>query len=130
MTPCDLSQLQTEYNNKKWPTFLALENDKHSANLTLSVSDTLFWFYGHFPQQAILPGVAQTHWAALLSIKLFFIEHPLSNINNLKFKHIIVPNTEINLSLKKKADHDQVSFNYYHEERVFSSGILKYKAIS
>jgi len=125
MANCKLSSLQTEYNGEQWPVFLSLICDELSASITLSIPNTLLWFKGHFPQQAVLPGVVQTHWAALLSTKLFTIEYEINQIANLKFKNIVTPGEEICLHLERKID-KKVIFTYSNNEKIISSGIFKY----
>ena len=37
------------------------------AEFEIAVPDDLFFLQGHFPQQPILPGVVQIHWAIMLA---------------------------------------------------------------
>ena len=59
----DLEKLQSDFDNKQWCHFNALENTHDQVSIDIHIQSDLSWFVGHFPQQPVLPGVVQTHWA-------------------------------------------------------------------
>lgn len=129
MPDYNLSQLQAELSGRDWPQFIEWQWNNTSVILQLFIPDNTSWFTGHFPEQAVLPGVVQTHWAAELSKKLFAINGHFVKINNLKFKSVITPQTNLDLCLSYKSNKQLVSFQYQQDEKVFSSGSIEFRNI-
>lgn len=50
------------------PNSLKIEGSELTVSLFLDPK--LAWFKGHFPEQSILPGVAQIDWARLYAAKI------------------------------------------------------------
>jgi len=111
-------------SHSHWPQVSLLERDAIRVYYTLSVNSDLIWFDGHFPNQPVLPGITQTHWACLLSKEQFAIESDFSGFKKLKFQTPILPGQDLTLELRLQADKRAVSFTYADNINTFSSGIL------
>ncbi|EKE83416.1 thioester dehydrase [Idiomarina xiamenensis] len=96
--------------------------------LQLQVPAQLHYFQGHFPQQAILPGVVQLHWVAQLVAEFWQLACSLGRVEVLKFQHIILPDSEVTLRIEQQAT-DSISFRYFTEQadtqQVYASGRLR-----
>ncbi len=110
-----------------WPRLLNYKAEGDEVRVSLAISNDISWFAGHFPEQAVLPGVVQVHWATVLSRSIFasvLSECEFKAVNNLKFKTVILPDQTIDLILQYKPTKSMVSFTYRSEDDVFSTGTL------
>jgi 3-hydroxymyristoyl/3-hydroxydecanoyl-(acyl carrier protein) dehydratase len=115
--------LQHSFNDNRWPEFIAIESIESGYQLTLGIHNNIHWLSGHFPQQAILAGVVQTHWAATLSQFIFKITGGIQQIDNLKFQEVILPEQTVRLSLEFNAEKNSVKFSYGNSDnKHFSEG--------
>ncbi len=130
MTASDLNQRFSEKD--KWPTFLNIEQpstsvetsvDENSYEIVCEIPASLSWFKGHFPDQPVLPGVVQVNWANDLAQQLFSIKD-FRGINSLKFNTMVLPETQVTLSLIFNPERHSVKFSYNSNGTLFSSGIL------
>ena len=119
----DLKSLQNTFKGNEWCEFLELSKTDKSARIDVHVQDDLAWFSGHFPEQPVLPGVVQTHWACELSQHLFLMKG-IQKVNNLKFKTMIFPNTRLVLNMTLNIEKKSVSFAFENNETTFSTGSL------
>ena len=112
----------------KLPAHLAVDTSKQDeVRISLEVSPDLEAFAGHFPDNPILPGVVQIDWAVRLAGQhLGLTERPRDF--QVKYHHIIRPNEPLLLTLKLDPVKRQLSFSYVSEERLMSSGLLKFGA--
>lgn len=126
MTTTDLNQ---QYSDKdKWPTFANSEVTTNNTFETVcDIPAELSYFAGHFPDQAVLPGVVQINWANTLATKLFNVEE-FRGVNSLKFNSMILPKTKVTLSLTFNPDRLSVKFSYKTDDLLFSSGVLIFAA--
>lgn len=100
---------------------LILQSDD-TVVLNLTIPDNTYYFQGHFPEAAILPGVAQIDWVMFYLNQFFSVDKStLSTIDVLKFQHIIRPNYQIKLSLKR-TQKNKYEFSYHSEHGQHSSG--------
>jgi len=134
--------LWASFDKDEWPVLLDYSvtnnTDKNTiiVEITCHVPTKLSWFEGHFPEQPVLPGVVQTHWAGELSTALFPIDD-FRQVNGLKFKSMILPDTNITLSLVFNAEKKSVDFRYLSSRKkslqnenpneTFTSGCLLFK---
>lgn len=121
-----LESLQQKMQQVGSPELLSLEQSDNKISLSLFIPEDLSWFKGHFPEQAVLPGVVQLHWVGLFSQLLFDSLSTFKVVNNLKYKQMVLPNTELNLVLEYNADKQKVAFVYENEDERFSSGSLQF----
>lgn len=97
-------------------------SDDVSATLHLTLQPELFWFKGHFPEQSILPGVTQIHWAIHYGTEIFPISPVFSAIDVVKFQRPLFPGEEITLTLSWDKTKSRLNFQYCCGEAVASSG--------
>ncbi len=118
-----IQSLQKTFNSNHWPQLVATDAIEFGYQLTLHIDQHVHWLNGHFPQQAILAGVVQTHWAATLSQLIFKIEGNIQQIDNLKFQDVILPEQTIRLSLEFNTEKNSVKFSYTNaDNQHFSEG--------
>ncbi|MBX3504743.1 MAG: acyl-CoA synthetase [Parvibaculum sp.] len=98
-----------------------IEGDKAAFDLRLQPE--LRWFEGHFPDQPILPGVAQLHIAALLAERVWGIDFPGHDMSRVKFRRVMQPGERVSLSLALKEL--RLDFQYVCEGEVVASGTMR-----
>lgn len=108
------------------PTELARHQVDNRAELLLHVDPDLFWFRGHFPDQPLLPGVAQLDWVMHYGILLLAPNHHFAAVENIKFQQPILPGSTLCLRMSWLAEKRQLTFSYARvvgaSETVASSG--------
>lgn len=87
------------------------------------ITDDLAVLDGHFPNEPIVPGVAQLYWADKLAHGAFTGRGTTVAVMRLKFAKVIVPGTLLRLALECRK-HSKVEFRYTSENGVHSSGCL------
>ena len=122
---CNYEQLLVVPEHQ-WPEFLSARMEGESATLEMTVSAELHWFDGHFPGQPVLPGVVQTHWAALLASALFNCRDEFSGVSRLKFKTPILPSQTVLLQLTHNPARSQINYHYQSSGADYSSGTLHF----
>lgn len=111
------------------PRVIHESRDGHSACLELEISADLRYFEGHFsPQNMILPGVVQVHWAELFGRQLFAIRGLFLRLEVVKFQQLIGPGQTLSLVLKWVPEKNKLSFSYSSVEGVHSSGRICFGA--
>ena len=90
--------------------------------LRLFFDEKLVFFKGHFDNAHILPGIAQTHFVIEYAAQFLAIDKTqITNIPQLKFSKVILPNTVINLRIEQHAH--RLVFNYTDDQKnLYSSG--------
>jgi hypothetical protein len=106
------------------PEFVGVEPRVDGCRLHLQINPGLAWFEGHFPDQPVLPGVVQLHWAILAAMQLPGIEGLPTAIRRLKFRHMLVPPAPVTLELARSGD--IVSFSYHWQDTEYSNGRLHF----
>ena len=123
----NLSTLSQLFDGDEWPTFESLETPGNTqALINLYTDERILWFEGHFPEQAVLAGVVQTHWAAELGKHLFPLGEDFQQLGNLKFQAVILPNQSVTLALDYKPETNSLSFKYYDDETNYSEGKFQF----
>ena len=107
------------------PVVIGQKQDGNQLILELEIPATLFQFRGHFDSFPVLPGVAQLDWVALYIREKLGIDLTISEVTQLKFRALIQPDTRLTLTLIDQPEKNRVSFEYRHQQVVFSSGFLK-----
>jgi 3-hydroxymyristoyl/3-hydroxydecanoyl-(acyl carrier protein) dehydratase len=88
----------------------------------LAITADLPYFEGHFPQQAVLPGVTQLDWATQLGALEFGYAPEVETLEVLKFQQLILPDTRVFLKISHNASKHQLTFAYYDDDKRFGSG--------
>lgn len=106
---------------------LTTEATEDVVNLKIRIPENLFYFQGHFPDIAILPGVVMTNWA-LEYAEQFFQYDPTRfiGLNTLKFMLIVRPNYELKFTMSKLSD-SRCAFSYISSHGKHCSGKVLYK---
>lgn len=119
-------QLAGLFNDQERPTITSLETSHDSALIALHVPADLSWFEGHFPDQKVLPGVVQIDWVGKFGRVLFTDSAEFKQLTNIKFKTMIMPDTEVTLELTYAPEKGNLKFHFFNENESFSLGSLKF----
>ena len=93
----------------RFPRIVSLRSEPPAIRLCLEVSSKLRWFVGHFPEQPVLPGIIQVHWAVIVCRACFGFAGAPAEIKRLKFKRIISPPRTVDLLV---ARHDELEAQF------------------
>ena len=105
--------------------FLETPGDAASCfEVKLSIKDDVEWFKGHFPGQAVLPGVVQVFWVEQFIRTLYEVPETGYEIKSLKFSSTILPNTDVILTIEHEINKRRWKFRYWYGSTSFSSGIF------
>ena len=118
----NIKELHQQFPSPDWPEFLDAQLSGTTYTLRLYVNPDIRWFAGHFPEQPILAGVVQTHWAAELGKFLFDITQDVLRIDNLKFQSVILPGQTLHLILDYLPEANTLKFSYRSTDLNFSEG--------
>ncbi len=108
----------------EWPEFVACVTGAEETVVSINVSKDIAWFAGHFPEQAVLPGVVQVHWAAKIAKEIFSGLGGFRIVNNIKFKTMIFPDTKVDIVFLCNLEKQSVKFVYKDSSHTFSTGTL------
>tara|TARA_R110002110_G_scaffold29975_5_gene106239 strand:+ start:5096 stop:6775 length:1680 start_codon:yes stop_codon:yes gene_type:complete len=121
-----VSELRALFADKQsdLPTILNREVAEGSATFELSLEPDLRWFDGHFPEQPILPGVAQLHIASVLAEETWGIVATGADMARVKFRHVMRPGDRVTLTLTRTAS-ERLDFKYLVDGDVTASGAIR-----
>jgi len=105
-----------------YPDVLTTSRTDESVVLTLLVPEELLYFDGHFDQASLLPGVVQIDWAEHFGRQLFDFLGEFSGLEVIKFKEVISPNQQVELTLQFKENKNKLLFSYQSVNGACSSG--------
>lgn len=100
------------FQGDEWPELLDFEQHEDKCDFRLAIGAELKWLKGHFPNQPVLPGVVQTHWACCMARHVFSPQTSIKRIDNLKFQNVILPPQWVRLELVYHATKTFVTFRY------------------
>jgi 3-hydroxymyristoyl/3-hydroxydecanoyl-(acyl carrier protein) dehydratase len=95
-----------------------------SATLQLRLGNDLFQFQGHFPNNPILPGVAQLDWAIKLANIHLGTSTTVKEVRHLKFRRLTPPDTRLQLILQHDPISASLSFEFKEDSTPISSGTI------
>lgn len=107
----------------KAPQILHEERSATACRWRCRVPENLAYCDGHFPMHPIVPGVVQLDWVMTAAHALWENLPPPIRIEALKFKTLLLPGQEFELTLQRTSD--KLSFtlrNANAGEEIFSSG--------
>ncbi|WP_299795055.1 thioester dehydrase [uncultured Shewanella sp.] len=104
------------------PRVLSKESKEDAVEWRLFIDEELPFFNGHFPQQAVLPGVTQLDWAIRLGCEHFDYPVEVATLEVLKFQQLMLPNSEVTLAISQNAAKTKLIFSYFDDEKRFASG--------
>jgi acyl-CoA synthetase (AMP-forming)/AMP-acid ligase II/3-hydroxymyristoyl/3-hydroxydecanoyl-(acyl carrier protein) dehydratase len=120
--PLDRLQALFEKEPVKWPEILQQGLIDDQLSIECRVLPELIYFDGHFPDNPILPGIVQTHWAEVYGRQLLQVQGEFVCLEAVKFQQVIPPGCHITLTLKYDALKNKLSFRYESKRGVHSSG--------
>jgi acyl-CoA synthetase (AMP-forming)/AMP-acid ligase II len=85
---------------RRRPIVSGRETAPGRVTLRLEIDRSLACFAGHFPEQPIVPGVAQLEWAIAFAREAFDIRGAFIGVDALKFQRIIAPGMAPTLTLE------------------------------
>jgi 3-hydroxymyristoyl/3-hydroxydecanoyl-(acyl carrier protein) dehydratase len=97
------------------------------AEFEITVPQDLFYLQGHCPQQPILPGVIQIHWAVMLGAARLGIKPSFKGIEALKFHRVIKPLTPLSLTLEQAEKTGKLHFSYQSDLGIHSQGRIVFE---
>lgn len=89
---------------------------------SLRIPEDLYFFQGHFPQAAIVPGVALTQWAIQFAAEQFQRAAKIDALSTLKFQQVLRPGEEVVLEIRDQPDKGSTQFRYYRGDIAHASG--------
>jgi acyl-CoA synthetase (AMP-forming)/AMP-acid ligase II len=92
------------------------------AQVELALDPSLAVFDGHFPQTAVLPGVAQLDWAIQLAREAFAVPRGFLRMEALKFQRVARPGDVVQLDLEWQAERHVLTFRYVSVHGPHASG--------
>ena len=104
------------------PTIISQSSDTDSASWRLDIAADLNYFNGHFPEQPVLPGVTQLDWAIKLGCAHFGYNVDVATLEVLKFQQLMLPGTQVDLSISHNAAKAKLVFAYSDGDKRFASG--------
>ena len=107
---------------KAFPTPQWLARDATTAQLALMLAPELMAFDGHFPGVAVLPGVAQVHWAIQLAREAFDLPPRFLRMDALKFQHVARPHDVLRLQLDWDPIRRVLGFRFSSDHGIHASG--------
>lgn len=119
-------QLNSLFKESERPLIKDVTLSGNTALIDLYVPADLAWFEGHFPEQAVLPGVVQVHWAGKLGQALLVQNGSFTQLSNVKFQSMVLPSTHMQIELAFNPEKSSVKFRFFNDNDAFSTGILKF----
>lgn len=126
-----LAQLRSHFSSTQWPSINAAERTATQCILQLFIAPDMAWLTGHFPQQPVVAGVVQIHWASEIAKHVFASGDGFLRIDNLKFQQVILPEQHLQLTLDYSvapapANTSAIKFCYSQGRTIFSEGKLTF----
>ncbi|MBS0013459.1 MAG: hypothetical protein KFF46_05760, partial [Desulfobacterales bacterium] len=72
---------------------------EHRISATVRVPETSVWFSGHFPEDPVLPGIAQLFIVLQVIEKATKLSLVLQKVHRTKYRRVIRPEEEIEISV-------------------------------
>jgi len=120
--------LNSEFDTSQWPSITKVGIESDVLALHLHIAPDLKWFEGHFPDNPVLPGVVQVHWAVSLAKKLLVADKQFNKVENLKFKSVVLPNMDLVLRFTEMQAGEKIRFSFLSADssEVHSEGRLSF----
>tara|TARA_R110000824_G_scaffold390760_13_gene587879 strand:+ start:43390 stop:45066 length:1677 start_codon:yes stop_codon:yes gene_type:complete len=122
--PVEDLRILFEGASSELPTILDRQINDGTAQFSMLLNADLCWFEGHFPEQPILPGVAQLHIASLLAEDVWGFVATGAEMARVKFRRVMQPNDLVTLTLSH-TDATRVDFRYLVDNEITASGTIK-----
>lgn len=106
----------------EWPDMLNLAHSGDRLEMVLKIPKNLIYFEGHFPENPVLPGVTQLHWAVCYAQKHFGVALRFYQLEAIKFQQVIFPGDTVRLNLEYSTAKNKLLFTYESDRGKHSSG--------
>lgn len=108
-----------------WYSYISAERDKDNAVVArVSADQQSPWFSGHFPDNPILPGIAQLNMVTETIAKVLEKDVVLQSLARIKFKKIIRPGDVLDIHAIAGKKENHYSFKIASEHNEVCSGRL------
>ena len=110
----------------KWYSILGLQaSDDDQMILDAEVLPDSPWFYGHFPENPTLPGIAQLEMA-IDAIQLVSKRNlSVTGFRKVRFKRVIRPGEKLKvIAIPRKSQEGSYAFRILVEDELACSGVL------
>lgn len=104
------------------PRIISQQQQGDSITWRIFVDAKLDFFKGHFPEQAVLPGVTQLDWAIQLGCEAFGYDAQVASIEVLKFQQLLLPDNYVDLTISHSASKAKLTFQYSEADKRYASG--------
>ena len=109
----------------KWYSILGMETASGQITLNAEVPADSPWFDGHFPEDPILPGIAQMGMASDAVGMCGKRNLKVSGFGKVRFKRIIRPNQKLEIIVtSRKPEEGAYAFRILVENELACNGIL------
>lgn len=125
--PLDVLQMLFVKEEVQWPDVLGQELTDGRLTLECRVPTELIYFDGHFPNNPILPGIVQTHWAEYYGRQILSVKGDFTSLEAVKFQQVIPPESHVTLTLKYDKNKNKLIFQYQSKRGVHSSGRICFR---
>ena len=108
-----------------WHSYISANLKKDNAIVAQVTTDKQSpWFAGHFPEDPILPGIAQLYIVTETIAKVLQKDLSLQSLTRIKFKKIIRPGDILDIHAIAGKNENQYSFRITSQEEEVCSGRL------
>ncbi len=119
------SAAKADSNRPLHPDWEELEHTEATWLGEATVTGDLAVLEGHFPNEPVVPGLAQLLWADALSRRAFPDHAATAEVRNLKFARILAPGVNFRIALVHRiGTRSQVAFRLTSDAGTHSSGVL------
>ncbi|HID03131.1 MAG TPA: hypothetical protein EYP18_08000 [Desulfobacterales bacterium] len=117
--------LPLQENFAMWYSYISINLEKDNAITAQVTTDPQSpWFKGHFPNDPILPGIAQIHMVTETIAKVLQKDLSLQSLTRIKFKKIIRPGDILDIHAMAGKIDNQYSFRITSKQEDVCSGRL------
>lgn len=117
------------FEPRQLPRVLECDIVGASCRLRLYIGSDCPYFEGHFFQSPVLPGVVQLMWAEHYARKLLGVAGPFLGMQGIKFKNLVLPGSELILTLDYLADIGRLDFCFESDVGQHSQGRMNYRGL-
>lgn len=105
-----------------WPRILARLRTDDACEWTLTVPKQMPVLAGHFPNEPIVPGIAQIGWVMEAAAELLQYRPAPQRFEAVKFRSVIRPGTTLTLRVERLSRADRLGYRLFAGETIYASG--------
>ncbi len=115
---------------KRLPDVEVVESQEHGCRIWLHVPHDLGCLEGHFPDLAIVPGVALIGWAEYFAREHLGFTGEVREVERVKFNQLVRPGRSLVLALSTHSDDETAGYRFQatDDQRDLASGQLHFTA--